>query len=185
MLRFKDFIQEHVISIGLNPKHAKHREGLRGQIHSVLQKAYSRVDGGYGGQGSGSDAESKAIHGDISSADHIKATVRNGTVSSVNLYKKNHGRKSIATGFNREHPSGKADWIKNKEEDKKRNGWGEVSGAAEKALRGMGYPQVDSKHAKKLTGKDVKIVDREKYSRNIGGKEHTKTILGFPKEKND
>ena len=66
MLTFSAFLQERVLSIGLNPKHEQHREKYRQQMHDMIQKAYSHPDiGGYGGHKSGSKEESDAIHDDI------------------------------------------------------------------------------------------------------------------------
>jgi hypothetical protein len=183
MLSFRDFlsINERVISIGLNPKHEQHREKLRSQIHGVLKKSYANVDGGYGGHGSGSEGEDKAIHDDITNSAHIKATVRKGTVTHATLYKKQVGRKVIALGTNGSD-QGKSDLKQNQKDDHtQKRAWGEFSGRAEVSYRNRGFPQVHAKHAGPLTGKKVTQKDDDHYERDIGGKPHTKTILGHPK----
>ena len=180
MLTFSEFLAEKILNIGLNPKHEKHREAYRKQIHDVIQKSYTGVEGGYGGHGSGSDAESKAIHADIS--DHsIKATRRGDKITHATIYKQKHGRKIIGLGTDGSK-QGSADFDRNaKEDNKHKRAWGELSDRAESAYRKRGFPQVSSSHAEKLTGKKVKVKDDARYSREIGGKEHEKTILGHPK----
>ena len=181
MLSFKEYLMERILSIGLNPKHEKHREGLRSQIHDVIRKSYSNVKGGYGDQGAGSDAESKAIHNDISDAAHIKATVRNGKVTHASLYKNKAGRKIIALGTDGSD-QGKKDLRQNQSDDHKhKRAWGEFSDRAEGSYRKAGFPQVPSSKAAELTGKKVEVKDKDRYVRDIGGKPHEKTILGHPK----
>jgi len=47
----------------------------------------------------------------------------------------------------------------------------------------MGVPVIPANHVGKLLGKDVKIQgDGERYSRTIGGQEHTKVAMGHPKK---
>lgn len=180
MLRFSDYLAEKVLNIGLNPKHEKHREGYRKQIHDVIQRSYRDVEGGYGGHGSGSDAESKAIHADISD-NAVKATRRGDKITHATIYKQKHGRKIIGLGTDGSR-QGSADFDRNAREDnKQKRAWGEFSGNAEKAYRKREMPQVSSSEAGKLTGKKVKVKDADRYSREIGGKEHEKTILGHPK----
>lgn len=180
MLKFSEYLYEKILNIGLNPKHEKHREGYRKQIHDVIQRSYRDVEGGYGGHGSGSEAESKAIHADISD-NAIKATRRGDKITHASVYKQKHGRKIIAVGTDGSK-QGSADFGQNAREDnKQKRAWTEVSGKAEKAYRKHGMPQVPSSEAGKLTGKKVKVKDSERYSRDIGGQEHEKTILGHPK----
>ena len=183
MLSFKDFLEERVLSIGLNPKHEVHREVHRQEMHDMLRKAYSRPDiGGYGGYESGSKKESEAIHDDISHS-VIKAVKRDGKLSAINLYKKKHGLKSIAVatdGTDR----GKSDWKETKIEDNERKrAWGEVSGATEHIQTKIGTPKIPSSRAKELLDKDVKPVpgDDYRYVRKIGDQEHEKIIMGHPK----
>lgn len=178
---FNEYLQERILNIGLNPKHEKHREAYRGQIHDIIRKSYEKVKGGYGGHGSGSKAESDAIHADISS-NAIKATRRGDTITQATIYKPQHGRKIIAMGHN-QTKAGSADWSKTAGEDiKKKRAWGELSGGAKEAYAKRGMPVVPSSRAGELTGKKVKIVDKDRYERDIGGKPHTKSIMGYPKE---
>lgn len=184
MLSFSSYlahINETVLSVGLNPDHEKHREAHRQEIHDMLQKSYAGVSGGYSGLGSGSKEESDAIHSDISKS-VIKITKRAGKISSVKLYKKQYGRKSIA-GATDGTTQGKKDYIKsNLEDHEQKRAWGEVSGAPEHIARKMGLPIVHNKHAEKLTGKKVeKDSNGEHYTRKIGNDIHKKVIVGHPK----
>lgn len=182
MLKFSEYIlTERVLSIGLNPKHEKHREAHKDEIHDIIHKSYKSI-GGYRGKQSGSDDEKKAIHDDIKKS-VIKAVRRNGKITAVNMYKKSHGLKSIASGTDGSE-QGKKDWMKTKIEDhEQKRAWGEVSGAVEKLQHKIGVPKIKSKHAGKLLGKRVKPSDSDeyKYTRKIGNHEHEKTIMGHPK----
>ena len=184
MLKFSTFnLNERVISPGINPEHEKYRVQHRDEIHDLIHKSYSKI-GGYGGLGSGSKEESKAIHSDISNS-LIKATKRGGKISAVALYKKQHGRKSIAAATNGTE-QGKKDLIKTKLEDhEQKRAWGEVSGAPEHIQRKMGVPVIPSHRAKELLGKEVEHEPGgERYKRSIGGHMHSKVIMGHPKSDN-
>lgn len=183
MKTFKQHLDEKVLSIGLNPKHDELRQKHEDEIHDVIKKAYSSVEGGYGGLNH-PEKESEAIRADIRNKDHvIKAVRRNGKINSAIIYKKKFGRKAIALGSDGTR-EGKMDLGKTVADDnKQKRSWAELSGAAENFYRKRGYPVQPSSKAKKLTGKDdVEAIDTERYSRKIGGHKHTKTILGHPKE---
>ncbi len=180
MLSFNEFLVEHILSIGLNSKHEKFREQYRYQIHDLIRSAYKN-SGGYAGNESGSIAESDAIHDDINNS-LIKATIRNGKISSVNLYKKQYGRKSIASATDGT-PQGKEDFKKTKIEDhEQKRAWGEVSGAVEHISKKLGIPGVPADEAEELLGKpvDKDSEDEYHYSRKIGGSLHRKMIVGHP-----
>jgi hypothetical protein len=184
MFSFKDFLLERFLSIGFKPEHEEHREKHRQEIFDILQKSYSKVEGGYGGLGSGSEAEAKAIHGDISNL-NIKATKRNGKITAVNLYKSQYGRKSVATGHDGSD-QGKSDWKKIATEDitqTARHAWGETSGAVTHIRRKMGAKEVPYSITKKIVNKPdmEQIRDTNEYTRSIGGKKHHKVALGNPK----
>jgi hypothetical protein len=184
MKTFKQYLEERVLSIGLNPKHEKHRKEYEDQMHDVLKKSYETLDGGYGGHGAGTKEESDAIRSDIRNPDHIIKAVRRGSnITSVTIYKKRHGRKSIAIGTNKTE-QGKKDVIKTmKDDNKMKRSWSEVSGAPEAIKRKIGFPVVSSNRASELTGKDdVRVIDKERYARKIGKDEHEKVILGYPKK---
>jgi len=182
MLSFTQFLDEHVISIGLNNAHERFREKHRQEIHDMMHNAYKKI-GGYSGHPSGSPEESQAIHDDISN--HIvKAVVRNGKVTAASIYKKQHGRKLIAAATNRTE-QGKKDWTKISEEDNDhKRAWGEVSGAVEHMHRKLGFPEIPSSRAKELIGKEVTPTPGSKteYSRKIGSEVHKKTMMGHPKK---
>ena len=185
MLTFKSFIplDEKVLSPGLNPEHEKFRELHRNEIHDMIQKSYSHPKiGGYSGLKSGSEEESKAIHDDISSS-LIKMTKRDGKITSVNLYKPQFGRKSIASATDGSE-QGKKDFLKNKLEDHEmKRAWGEVSGAPEAISRKIGNPVIPIEKMKTLLkGKQIKPVgDTGHYERTIGGQPHVKIGVGHPK----
>lgn len=179
MKSFSQYLQEHVLSIGLNPDHEKFREKHRHAIHNIIRDSYKDI-GGYGGQGHGTKDESDAIHADINDS-AIKAVVRQGKVTAATLYKNKHGRKNVALGSDGTD-QGKRDVKKTSLEDiEKKRAWGEYSGNAEKMKRAQGAPIVHPKHAEKLTGKKATPVDSEYYKREIGGHEHKKIMLGHPK----
>ena len=183
MLSLQEFIdlQEHVLSIGINPSHEKYREKHRQEMHDMIHKSYAAI-GGYAGHETGSDKESEAIYNDIDNS-LIKAVKRNGKLTAINLYKKQHGRKSIASATDGSD-QGKEDFKKSKLEDhEQRRAWGEVSGAPEHIQRKMGVPIVSNKRARELLNKDVDLDDDgEHYSRKIGGHVHRKVIMGHPKK---
>ena len=181
-MRFKQYIQERVLSIGIKDTHEANREIHRHEIHGILHKSYASI-GGYGGLGSGSKEEHDAIHSDISNS-LIKATKRDGKITAVNLYKDKHGRKSIAAGTDGTE-QGKKDFMKSKQEDhEQKRSWGEVSGKMEHIAKKIGNPVIPNHMAAKLTGKEVKPhEDGEHYDRDIGGHSHTKLIIGHPKFK--
>jgi hypothetical protein len=180
MLSFLEYMTEHVLSIGINPKHEKYREQYRSDIHDVLRNSYEPI-GGYGGISSGSEDESKAIHNDISNS-LMKLVTRKGKVSAVTLYKPQHGRKAIAVGTDNSR-QGKMDFKKTAVEDNElKRAWLEGSGSVEAIQRKIGSPVVSSSEAEGLLGKKVRIVDKERYKRKIGKHSHEKVIMGYPKK---
>lgn len=180
MKTYRELISERVLSIGINPSHENLREKHRQEIHDMIQKSYSKI-GGYSGHTPGSEEESKAIHNDISHS-LIKATRRNGKISAVNLYKKQYGRKSIASATDGTE-QGKKDFLRTKLEDhEQKRAWGEVSGAPEHIQRKMGVPTISVERMKKLTGKQLEPTgEADRYKRKIGGHEHVKVGMGHPK----
>lgn len=185
MLSFKEYLQERVLSPGFNKEHDALKEKHRQEIHDILHKSYSHPSiGGYGGLTSGSKEESDAIHHDISN-NKMKMVRRNNKVVAVNLYKDQHGRKSIAAGTDGT-PEGKKGMLSIMHDDKKKErSWSEVSGAPEHIMTKMGFPKVPNSRAKELTGKhDIEPTkdDDHKYTRKIGNDRHEKTIMGYPKK---
>lgn len=182
LLEYIEYLGESVLSIGLNPKHDRFREQHRSEIHDILQKAYSHPSiGGYGGHKSGSKEESEAIHKDITDS-VIKAHRRGGKITAVNLYKRQHGRKSIASGTDGSE-QGKKDFLKTKIEDhEQKRAWGEVSGGVEHIQRKLGVPVIPANKVGALLNKHVTPQgDGEHYSRDIGGTPHVKVAMGHPK----
>lgn len=180
MKSYKQFITERVLSVGLNPKHANVLEPHRQEIHDILRTAYHPI-GGYAGITSGSKEESDRIHYDLSK--HIvKATRRNGKITSVNIYRDLHGRKSIASASDGT-TQGKEDWIKNKEEDiKHQRAWGEVSGKVQHIMAKLGAPKISSKDAERLTGKTFSAHHPDgSYTRDLAGNHTLRRLLDFQK----
>lgn len=177
----EDSLNEKVLSIGLNPNHDAARELHRHEIHDMISHAYTPV-GGYLGLGTGSDKESEAIHSDISNS-LIKAVKRNGKITSVNMYRKQHGRKSIASATDGT-AQGKADFMKSKLEDHEhKRAWGEVSGKMAHISSKIGMPDIPSHRAKELLDKDVTAHDDGvHYDRDIAGKQFTKKMVGHPRK---
>lgn len=181
MLSFNDFLNEHILSIGYNKAHEALREKHRQEIHDMIRKSYAS-ENGYGGHAAGSDDESKEIHDAISKS-NIKAVRRDGKITAVNLYKDQHGRKSIASAQDGT-PQGKKDWYKIKHEDHtQKRAWGEVSHKVLHIQNKMGVPKIPSSRAKELLGKDVTPTpgDEHEYSRKIGKEVYQKTMMGHPK----
>ena len=179
--QLKTDLLEHVLSIGFNPEHASFREKHRQEIHDILRGSYKNVEGGYSGLGHGTEAESAAIHDDISKH-NIKATTRNGKVTAVRIYKNLHGRKMIAAGTDGT-TQGKSDFTKTGMEDNEQHrSWAEVSGKMETISDRMGVPSVPNDRAKELTGKGDAVPHKDgiHYDRKIGNDIHTKTIKGYP-----
>lgn len=183
MYKFKEYRQnlcERVLSIGLKPEHEKYREQHRQQIHDLIQSSYKDA-GGYGGLSSGSKEESNAIHNDISSS-AIKAVRRDGKITAAVLYKKQHGRKAIASGTDGSQ-QGKTDWKKIKSEDiGKKRAWMEVSGKPEHMMKKMGAPEIPVGDVPSLIDKKIEPADGNYYTRTIGGQKHRKIAMGFPKK---
>lgn len=178
---FLDIINEHVLSIGFKDSHEKYREHHRQEIHDILHKSYKEVEGGYSGLGSGTKAESDAIHHDITHS-AIKATKRDGKITAVTLYKKQHGRKAIAVGTDGSD-QGKADFKKTKLEDHHhKRAWGEYSGALEHISKKNGEPTIPPHFAGTLLNKPTTPhEDGKHYTRKIGNDYHTKIMMGHPK----
>lgn len=182
MKTFRDYLEERVLSIGLNPDHEKFRSSHEDEIHDAIHRSYAEI-GGYGGHKSGSKEESDAIRSDIRNKNHIiKATRRNGKVNSATIYKKQHGRKMIALGSDGTN-QGKSDIRKSLSDDNKmKRSWAEVSKAAKKAMERTGFPKHTSQIAKDIIKKDdIEVVNDTEYSRKIGGNRMTKTIMGHIK----
>ena len=190
-MNFKDFLllNETFISIGINKSHDKFREQYRDQIRDIISLSYAKI-GGYKALGTNSDAEHKEIN-DLIDDSLIKAIVRNGKMTAVNMYKDRLGRKIIASGSDGTQ-KGKDDWwLIQVEDNEQERSWGEVSHALEYIYKthiknrktGNTMPVISADKAEKITGKKINKIlpDGEHYEREIAGKMLTKTIMGFPK----
>lgn len=110
-----------------------------------------------------------------------KIVTRGGLVSSVNIYKDSHGRKSIASATDGTR-EGLHDYIMVKNADLKlQRSWAEVSGKPEIILIKSGAKPISAKYAGLLTGKEILGYNSDgvHYTRMIAGEPHEKTIFGF------
>jgi hypothetical protein len=185
MLSFKQFLLEHIVNSFDEKSHHEFVKTHGDHVKSMISKSYEYA-GGYGGHKTGSKEEHDAIHADLTHPNHIiKATKRDGKITSVNIYKNHHGRKSIAAATDGSS-QGKKDFIKTKVDDigqKDRHAWGEVSDKAEAVAHKLGAKEIPHDQAEKLTGKTIlkKHDDGVHYDRKIGNDVHTKKIVGNPK----
>lgn len=182
MKTFKQYISERVVNSfdGSNRDEVLSKHGK--DLHDMISKSYEYA-GGYGGHKTGSQEEHDAIHSDLSNHKHIlKITTRNGKATNVNIYKNQHGRKSIGAATDGSK-QGVTDFKKTKQEDMRpeRHAWAEVSDKAEHVVKKLGAKEVDVKHAAKLTGKEITPTTGNRYKRKIGGTDHEKVIVGNPK----
>ena len=184
-MRYREIILERIISVGLNPDHAKYTNHYKDQLVSMISKAYAPA-GGYSGIPSGTPEEVLAILTDLYNDQHIiKIYTRGSIPTAVTIYKKTtSGRKRIATASNGQ-PNGKKDVIALLQDDNtEKRAWSEVSGAMEKLTTKLGYPPVPAeKTSELLPGKEIIKIhdDVMHYDRVIGGHVHTKMLAGHPK----
>lgn len=137
------------------------------QVWDIMQKSYASI----GGFGTASSPEEL-----IQTSGLWKIITRNGNITAVNIYRDQHGRKSIASGTDGS-PQGKKDYLMIKNEDVKFNrAWAEVSGAPEKILMRSGAKAIPAKFAPILTQKEI-------LSYNPDGVHYTRLIAGHPHEK--
>lgn len=143
------------------------------QVWDILQKSYSSLPGGFG--------TASSLEELIEKSGLWKIVTRDGKVSAVNIYRDQHGRKSIASGTDGSS-QGKKDFLMLKDADVKlKRAWAEVSGAPEKILARMGAKPIPNKFASLLTGKEILELndDGYHYTRLIGGSPHEKIIFGI------
>lgn len=174
-------LTEKVLSPGFNPNHNHYKERYRDQIYQILKRSYEKI-GGYGGLGTGTDAEHHSIHHDISTM-NMKMTRRNENITAVTLYKNQFGRKSIAAGTNGTK-QGKEDLVKHMAEDNTQaRAWAEVSDAPEHINRKTGTPEIPYHVARQIVGKPdmERVGDTNRYERSIGGNLKAKIAMGHPK----
>lgn len=183
-MNFKEYLSEKILTIGLGSSDYEARKEHADEISGILKSSYIPV-GGYGGLGSGSEAEHNAIHADIHHPDHfIKASRRNGKIVAVSIYKKTgFGRKTIASGTDGSL-HGKKDFLKIKEEDRDqtpRHSYSEVSDKPEAISAKLGVPKVPNTEVGKILSKKItKDADGYHYTRDIGGHPHKKVMVGNP-----
>lgn len=180
MERFKEYLEEKFINIGFDKKDSSEkREKHRNDIHALLKNSYSSI-GGYKGLGSGSDAESGAIHNDISKS-MIKAVRKSGKLVAAKLYKDKYGRKGIASGHDGTDVGKTAVKKMMSDDIAHQRSWSELSGAPEAISRKMGSPEIPVEKMRTLLGKKLKPTTGSSYTRKIAGTDMKKTGFGFPK----
>jgi hypothetical protein len=168
-MKINDILLERVYNAFTSTDKMKYAD----QVWAVLQQAYSKLRGGFG--------TASSLEELIEKSGLWKVVVRDGKVSAVNIYKDQHGRKSIASGTDGT-PQGKKDFMMIKNEDVKFNrAWVEVSDAPEKILARMGAKPIPSKFAGPLTGKEILDYNSDgyHYTRLIAGDPHEKIIYGI------
>lgn len=168
-MKINDILLERVYNAFTSTDKMKYAD----QVWAVLQQAYSKLRGGFG--------TASSLEELIEKSGLWKVVVRDGKVSAVNIYKDQHGRKSIASGTDGT-PQGKKDFMMIKNEDVKFNrAWVEVSDAPEKILARMGAKPIPSKFAGPLTGKEILDYNSDgyHYTRLIAGEPHEKIIYGI------
>lgn len=110
-----------------------------------------------------------------------KLARKNGKVVACCIYKKQFGRKRIASATDNTS-TGKAELMAIYKEDLTR-AWTECSGAVERALMKLGgeHFMIPAEHAPTLTGKEcIPSEDGFHYKRKIAGSYHEKVIIGTP-----
>jgi hypothetical protein len=168
-MKINDILLERVYNAFTSTDKMKYAD----QVWAVLQQAYSKLKGGFG--------TASSLEELIEKSGLWKVVVRDGKVSAVNIYKDQHGRKSIAIGTDGT-PQGKKDLLMVKGDDIKFNrSWVEVSDAPEKMLARMGAKPIPSKFAGPLTGKEILDYNSDgyHYTRLIAGDPHEKIIYGI------
>lgn len=180
MKTFSEFLFESWSTSSSEEHKNKHHD----QVHKILTNAY-KAAGGYGGHKSDSAEEHAAISADIHHSNHVlKVNHVNGHVTSVAIYKQQHGRKLIALGHDNS-VLGRTHLHKLVHEDnKQKRSWAELSGAAEHLYKKHDVPAVSNEHAEHLTNKVIHTKNTDgSYVRAINGVHHTKTIYGHPQLK--
>lgn len=164
-----EILSERVVNAFDNDKKKQYSD----QVWNILQQSYAKLPGGFG--------TASSVEELIAKSGLWKIIVRNGKVSAVNVYKDQHGRKSIASGTDGS-PQGKMDYKMIKNADVKLGrAWAEVSGAPAAMLEKMGAKPIPSKFAEMLTGKKIMNYDPDgvHYTRLINGEPHEKVMYGI------
>lgn len=168
MMRANELLSERIVNAFDQSKKQKYAD----QVWDILQKSYAKLPGGFG--------TASSIEELIEKSGLWKIIVRNGQVTAVNVYRDQHGRKSIASGTDGSR-QGKLDYKMIKDEDVKLGrAWAEVSGAPAAMLAKLGAKPIPSKFAKILTGKHIISYDPDgyHYTRLIAGDPHEKIMYG-------
>lgn len=173
-MRHNDMIVEHVLNLISKEDRVKYKD----VVWNIMQQSYAKA----GGFKSAVSPEEL-----VDTTNLWKLVVRTDAtgkrrVTAANVYRDQHGRKSVASGTDGTL-QGKRDYIKIKDEDiKMLRAWAEVSGATEKIMIKTGAIPISNKYAAELTGKEIVSYDPDgyHYTRLILGEPHEKVIYGYP-----
>lgn len=193
MLTFKQYqkldLQERFINLLQGDEDRKNQHAA--EVHSMLQKAYSKI-GGIHGSGFSSPEEM------VKKIPMWKMFKHEGQIKAVKLYKDKEGRKSVAVATDGS-PEGKAGLSMMMRDDAtQKRSYGEMSDKAlstfKKSTGGDLRKHVIPVHrAAKLAGEELRKppaddpdvarhpeVAQHFYQRKIGGEWHTKLMVGTP-----
>lgn len=150
----------------------KDRERYIDEVMALLDLSYAYI-GGF-----------KGTREELMDAWLWKVVTRHGSISAFAIYKKTHGRKSVA-GASNGTARGKRDLIKILIDDiNQKRAWSEVSGKMEKIKIDLGAPPIPAVFAASLTGKDIERIESDGYHywRIIGTELVRKLLVGHPEK---
>lgn len=166
-MKSNEFLIERVVNILDAPTKQKYVD----QVWAMLQSSYVKA----GGFKSAASPEEL-----IAKTGLWKLITRDGVITALGLYKDQNGRKGIASGTDGSR-QGLRDYTMIKTEDTYMNrAWGEVSGAAERAMQKAGAKPIPANLAPLLTRKEILDYnpDGYHYTRLISGHPHEKIMYG-------
>ena len=167
-MKSTDFLIERVVNLFTTQEKLKYAD----EVWALFQRSYAKLPGGFG-----SAANVEEL---VTKTGLWKLVTRNGEVTAANVYRDQHGRKSIAAGTNGSK-QGLRDYLMVKDADiKLQRVWAEVSGAPEHMMKKAGCKPVPAKFAPMLTKKHILSVNDDgfHYTRLIAGSPHEKIIYG-------
>lgn len=167
-MRWYQIVNERYLNLFTIEDKQKYAE----RVFELIQNAYAAIGGHVG---------IPNVEVLLQDTNMWKLVRKNNVIILACLYKDNQGRKFVAIGHDGSEEAKRA--IKNilMDDIKQHRMWAEVSGAAARSFIKAGVPVIPNKHAQKLLNKEILSYDGEyKYSRLIGGKVHTKILIGYP-----
>ena len=168
VMRLHEFLAERILNLFTVADKQKYID----QVWDLLQTSYVNV-GGF---------KSSPNKENLINTTGLWKLVRRGDegITAVNIYKDQHGRKSVASGTNGTI-QGKKDYILLKDADMRyHRAWVEASGPVERILEKR-CEAIPNKYAAFLTGKEIISIDPDgyHYTRMIMGEPHVKKLFGF------